>query len=133
MALIKEYILNNGLSAPNAYHVVVKVDTLKRVSDDPDPGGARPVNAPNFIWKAGYYGRICVAIYASKQARESGCQPIGMKSVYPTGTPYGFDGGYVESCAEYNFEIDLNSPLNEVEQAYAHLKTLDYYQDATED
>jgi hypothetical protein len=132
MALIREYQLKNGLSAPNAYHVVVKVDTLKRVSDDPDPGGARPVNAPNYIWKAGYYGRACVAIYASKEAREAGYEPIGMKSVYPTGTPYGFAGS-VDTSDDMNFEIDLASPLNEVEQAYAHIKTLPYYQDAVED
>lgn len=132
MALIREYQLRNGLQAPNAYHVVVKVDTLKRVSDDPDPGGARPVDAPDYIWKAGYYGRICVAIYASKEARTAGYEPIGMKSVYPTGTPYGFNG-IVDTSENMNFTIDLSSPLNEVEQAYAHLKTLDYYRDAIED
>jgi len=132
MAFIKEYKLNNGLSAPNAYHVIVKVDTLKRVCDDPDPDNIRPRNTPNYAWKSGYYGRMSVAVYASKEARENGSVPIGMKCVYPTGTPYGYLGP-IETIEELNFDMNINSPLSDVEQAYQHLKTLDYYKDAVED
>lgn len=132
MAFIKAFELNNGLEAPNAYHVVVKVDTLKRVVDDPDPDDVRPDGCPDYIWKAGYYGRIAVAIYASKQARENGAVPIGMRAVYPTGTPYGYVG-FVETTEEFNFTMDINSPLSDVEQAYEHLKTTSYYSDAIVD
>lgn len=132
MALIKAVTLKNGLQAPNAYHVVVKVDTLKRVADDPDPGGARPTNAPAHLWKAGYYGRVCVATYASKEAREQGCEPIAMRSVFPTGTPYGFNG-VVDISEDMNFDMDLASPLSDIEQAYEHIKTLPYYAGAVED
>lgn len=132
MAFIKSYELNNGLEAPNAYHVVVKVDTLKRVVDDPDPGNIRPIGTPNYVWKAGYYGKIAVAIYASKQARENGAVPIGMRAVYPTGTPYGYVGN-VETMEDFNYEMDINSSLSDVQQAYEHLKTTSYYQDALED
>jgi hypothetical protein len=131
MGIVKNFELSNGLSAPTAYHVIVKVDTLKRVTDDPDVGGMRPKNAPNFIWKAGYYGRICVATYASKEARDGGVYPISMRSVYPTGTPYGFDG-IVITDELLNFEIDLNSEKTVIEQAYDHLKTLDYYKDGVD-
>jgi hypothetical protein len=128
MGIIKTFELNNGLTAPTAYHVIVKVDTLKRVVDDIDVGGARPKNAPNHAWKAGYYGKICVATYASKQARDEGKTPIAMRAVYPTDVPYGFAGG-VEPDSLLNFEIDVSSNQSVIEQAYNHLKTLDYYKD----
>jgi hypothetical protein len=128
MGIIKTFELNNGLTAPTAYHVIVKVDTLKRVVDDIDVGGARPKNAPNHAWKAGYYGKICVATYASKQARDEGKTPIAMRAVYPTAVPYAYAGG-VEPDSLLNFEIDVSSNQSVIEQAYNHLKTLDYYKD----
>lgn len=131
MGIIKTFELKSGLTTSTAYHVIVKVDTLKRVTDDKDTGGARPKNAPNHVWKAGYYGRICIATYASKEARDNGYDPISMKSVYPTGTPYGFDGR-VETDDMLNFEIDVTSTQSVIEQAYNHLKTLDYYKDGVD-
>lgn len=130
MALIKSYELKTGLVAPTAYHIVSKVDTIKRPCDDPDPDGIRPENSPNHAWKAGYYGKICVAIYASKSARDTGKAPIAVKSVYPTDVPYNFVGE-LETSPHLNFEIDVNSSLSIVDQAYEHLKTLPTWQDAT--
>lgn len=132
MALIKEFELNTGLEAPNAYHIITKVDTVKRPSDDQDPAGARPANAPDYVWKAGYYGKISVSIYASKSARESGKAPIAARCVYPTDAPALFVGPIITD-QHLNFTIDITSEKNTLEQAYAHLKTLAAYDGATED
>lgn len=128
MGIIKTLELKSGIIASNAYHIIIKVDTLKRVVDDEDPSNARPINSPNHAWKAGYYGKICVATYASKEAREEGKVPISVKAVYPTDTPYGYEGT-TQTDSLLNFEIDGTSTQSVVEQAYNHLKTLDYYKD----
>jgi hypothetical protein len=132
MALIKAYELNTGLEAPNAYHVITKVDTYKRPVDDPDPAGARPENSPDYVWKAGYYGRIAVSIYASKSARDSGKDPIAARCVHATDVP-GMFRGPVHNDSFLNFGIDISSTKSVVEQAYDHLKTLEIYSGATED
>ena len=128
MGIIKAFELNNGLTASTAYHVIVKVDTIKRVVDEVDTAQMRPKNAPNHAWKAGYYGKICVATYASKEARDEGKIPIVMKAVYPTEIPYGYDGK-METDSLLTFEIDVTSTQSTIDQAYNHLKTLDYYKD----
>lgn len=132
MALIKQYELKNGIVAENAYHIITNVDTWKRPIDDQDPGGARPENAPNHAWKAGYYGRITVAIYYSKTARETGKAPMAVKCKYPTDAPALFQGE-LETITELVFEIDLNSNLNEYQQAYEYIKTLPLWEGAVED
>lgn len=131
MALIKSYELKTGMVAENAYHIITKVDTMKRPCDDPDPDGIRPENSPNHVWKAGYYGKISVAIYANKTARDNGKTAIAVKSVYPTDVPYNFIGE-LETMPSLNFEIDLGSSLSIIDQAYQHLKTLPTWQSATE-
>lgn len=132
MALIKQYELKNGIVAENAYHIITKVDTWKRPVDDQDPAGARPENAPNHVWKAGYYGKITVCIYYSKTARELGKDPIAVKCRYPTDAPGQFQGE-LETVTDLVFEIDLNSSLNEFAQAYAYIKTLPLWEGAVED
>ena len=133
MALIKSYTLKNGLEAPNAYHIIHKIDTFKRPVDDQDPAGARPENAPDFLWKAGYYGKIAVSIYASKAAREAGKTPIAVLAAYPTDAPALFQGE-ITTEPLMNFGIDISSTKSVVEQAYDHLLTLtDYYDGAVND
>lgn len=132
MALIKEYTLKNGLEAPNAYHLIHKIDTFKRAVDDEDPAGARPENSPEFAWKAGYYARISVSVYASKTARETGKAPIAAFVSYPTDLPMNFTGEY-NTEPLLTFSVDINSSKSVVEQAYDHLTAMDYYKDAVRD
>jgi hypothetical protein len=132
MALIKSYELSTGILASEAYHVITKLDTFKRPTDDIDPHGARPENAPDHVWKAGYYCKIAVSIYYSKAARESGKTPIAVKCKYPTDAPASFQGE-LEAMSELVFSVDINGELNEIAQAYEHLKTLPLWQDAIED
>jgi hypothetical protein len=128
MALIKGYTLKNGLEAPNAYHIIHKIDTFKRAVDDKDPAGARPSNSPEFLWKAGYYAKMAVSIYASKEARESGKTPIAVLAAYPTDAP-GLFQGEITIEPLVNFGVDINSPKSVVEQGYDHLLTLTSYYD----
>jgi hypothetical protein len=130
MALIKELTLDNGITCENAYHVIVGVTTTKRPVDDPDPGGLRHDDTPEHLWRAGYWGRITVAIYASKAARDAGKTPIAAVAKYPTDMPYGFLGA-IETTDEMIFEIDPTSEISIVNQAYAYLATLPRYADAT--
>ena len=73
MALIRDFELpSTGLIAPNAYHVVTKVTTEKRLNDIPPPpdptipGGltVRPADDHEVYWRAGYIGRISICIYS---------------------------------------------------------------------
>ena len=92
MALIKRYELKTGLSADNAYHVITRLDTTKRVVDEPNIDDMRPENAPEYTWKAGYYAMIVIAVFASKSNKEAGKSPIAVRSVFPTGSPFAFSG-----------------------------------------
>lgn len=131
MALIKRYELANGIVAENAYHVVSDVITHKIPTDVPDPGGARPANAPDWAWKKGYYGRVCVQVFYNKESRDQGKLPIAHMGVYPTDIAADLR---VELKTETNLHmtIDITSSKSIIEQAYDYLKTLKYYEDAVE-
>jgi hypothetical protein len=132
MAFIKRHELANGIIAEDAYHVVSDVITHKIPSDIPDPQGARPDTAPDWVWKKGYYGRVCVQIYYNKAARDAGKMPIAQVGVYPTDMPADLR---VEFKSETNLHmtIDIDSSKNVIEQAYDFLKTTNYYSGAVEE
>jgi hypothetical protein len=132
MALIKRYELANGIEADEAYHVISQVITHKIPTDIPDPGGVRPANCPDWQWKKGYYGRVCVQVFYNKTARDAGKLPIAHIGVYPTDVPADMR---VETKSETNFwmTVDMESTKTVVEQAYDYLKTMSYYSDAVED
>jgi hypothetical protein len=132
MALIKRYELANGIIAEEAYHVISDVITHKIPSDIPDPGGARPDNAPDWAWKKGYYGRVCVQVFYNKSARDAGKLPIAHMGVYPTDIAADLR---VEFRSETNLmlTLDLASSKSVIEQAYDFLKSTQYYSDAIED
>ena len=140
MALIREYeIPSTGLTAPNAYHVIKKVTTEKRLHDIPPPpdssrsDGKTPRQQGHEVyWKKGYVGRISIEIYTNKEARNSGKEPIGAIAINPTDVE--FNGSLSTDITNFdlNFFIDPTSQLSIVDQAYEHLKELSYYQNATE-
>jgi len=141
MALIRDFeISGTGLNVPNAYHVVVKVNTEKRLNDIPPPpdvsrpGGLTDQDrGPEVYWKAGYVGKIAIEVFSSKQARDEGKSPIGAIAINPTDVQ--IDGVLSTDITQFdlNFFIDATSQLSIVDQAYEHLKTLLYYQNALED
>jgi hypothetical protein len=132
MALIKRYELANGIIADEAYHVVSDVITHKIPTDIPDPGGARPDNAPDWAWKKGYYGRVCVQVFYNKAARDAGKLPIAHMGVYPTDLAADLR---VEFKSETNLmmSLDISSSKSVIDQAYDFLKSTQYYSDAIED
>lgn len=140
MALTRDFeIPDTGLVVPNAYHVIRKVSTEKRLNDIPPPPDlSRPDGLTvgdrghEVYWKAGYIGKIAIEIFSSKQARDEGKSAIGAISVSPTDVQI---NGVLSSDIKYfdlNFFIDPTSQLSIIDQAYEHLKQLEYYKDATE-
>lgn len=133
MALLKSYELKNGLECANAYHVIHEVKTWKRVVDDQDPDGVRPENAPDHVWKAGYYGRVSVVVYASREAREAGKAPIAAYAQYPTDVPTADNSMEINIMQDQeqnmNFTVDMASEKTVVEQGYDHLLTLPTWDD----
>lgn len=140
MALIKDYeIPGTGVIVPDAYHVVTKVDVEKRTHDIIPPadtsmpdGLTQQPKGADVDWKAGYIGKIAVTVWKDSQARLNEARPLGFLGVNPTDNSYGAAIGSPGSDHFCKFFIDMNSSDNEITQAYKHLKTTDYYKDATE-
>lgn len=146
MALIRDYeIHNTGVTVPNAYHVVTNVKVEKRVADIPPPpdsstdsGLTENAHQPGkeVYWKAGYIGHITVTVWSSKTAREENKQPIGWMGLAGTETLPGHENDSIGTPGVNGkciFMLDMNSELNELQQAYKYLKTLNYYENSTED
>lgn len=135
MALVMSHTLKNGMTAPNAYHIVYKTDVHKRPVDDIDTHGARPDDLPHHMWKAGVYARIGIAIYVDKAARDAGKPAIAVISVNPTERPNNdFEGEQIFWSEEkLTFTVDLESTKDTLGQAYDHLLTLSEYASAVND
>ena len=139
MALVRDFeVPGTGLVATNAYHVIVKVNTEKRLNDiPPPPDPSRPdgltVNSgPEVYWRAGYVGRIAIEIFSSQEARNEGKNPIGAIAINPTDVQINGVLSSDISKFDLNFFIDPTSQLSIIDQAYQHLMGLDYYSGATQ-
>lgn len=142
MALIRDFELpGTGVIVPNAYHVVTKVDLDKRTQDvSAPPDSSRPdglsanhkVPGKELFWKAGYIGTISITIWKDAQAREDGLQPLGFLGVNASDNKYGARLSQDDKNFQPRFFVDVESADNYITQAYAYLKTTEYYSDATE-
>lgn len=139
MALTRDYeIPGTGVVVSNAYHVVTNVKVEKRIADfKPPPDSSRKDKVTaNFYdnknevdWKAGYIGDIAITIWKDKASRDSNAKPIGFVGLDSSDNNYHTLNS--NNNEKYKFFIDINSPKNEIEQAYDHLMTLDYYKNST--
>lgn len=136
MALLRDYeLMGTGVIVPNAYHVVTKVDVEKRMKDIEGPKDtSRPdqrtanhqLPGQEIHWKAGYIGKIAITVWKDEAARQAGNTPLGFLGVNPTDNiHYGIGSVYGDNSCQ--FFIDINSPKNNIEQAYDHLLTTPYY------
>ena len=139
MAFNRDFeIPGTGLIVQNAYHVIKKVTTEKRLNDLPPlpdisrPDGATPHDGPEVYWKAGYVGKIAIEIFSSKDARDEGKSPIGAIAINPTDVQINGSLSTDISAFDLNFFIDPTSQLSIIDQAYNHLKQVDYYKVAGE-
>lgn len=143
MALVQSYeIPGTGLSAPNAYFVVTDVKVQKRMQDlAPPPDESDPTGltnggvqeGPEVHWKSGYVATVTVTIWTDKSARDNGKKPVGWAGTSPTDMEADLTIGTEGLDQRCVFMIDMASGESHVEQAYAHLKALDYFAGATED
>lgn len=144
MALIRDYeIPGTGVTVPNAYFVVTDVKVKKRLADIMPPvDSSRPDGYTErddsdesqwVYWKAGYVAEISVTIWASKEAREQDKNAIGFAGLNSTEVDQELTIGTAGLDHRCVFMYDPSSPDNELTQSYNHLKSLDYFADATED
>ncbi len=144
MALIQSYeVPGTGLSAPDAYFVVTDVKVQKRMQDIPlPPDNSTPTGLTNngvrdddmeVHWQAGYIAECFVTIWASKAAREAHNKPIGFAGVNATEVEAELNIGTRGLDHRCKFFIDMDSADSHIVQAYTHLKSLDYFAEATED
>jgi hypothetical protein len=124
MALIRDFeIAGTGLVIPGAYHVITQLDVEKRMADRtlPQPNGrvyqGDLVDA-DMEWTAGYYGRMVICVWKDAASRAANKNMLGVIN------------------AEYKvpaiFRLDTDSSDSYLTQAYAFLKTVEYYAGATE-
>ena len=149
MALIRDYeIPGTGVVVPDAYHVITNVTTEKRLRDVPPPPDSSSETGYTerddsdesqwYDWKAGYYGRIAIEVFASDQARRDGLEPIGAFGARPTDGPSSSSIDTKDPLASRGhdfkviFNIDPNSNDSILTQAYTHLKNSTYYSLARE-
>lgn len=144
MALIREYeIPGTGVTVPDSYFVVTDVRVKKRVADikppvdSSMPGGFTERDDDDETlwvhWKSGYIAEIQVTIWASKQARDEDKKAIGFAGSSAAEVDQELTIGTKGLDHRCVFMYDPSSPDNELTQAYNHLKSLDYFADATED
>jgi hypothetical protein len=144
MALIQSYeVPGTGLTAENAYFVVTDVKVQKRMQDIPlPPDSSTPTGLTNngvrdegteVYWAAGYVAECYVTIWASKEARETHNKPIGFAGVNATEVEAELHIGTKGLDQKCRFFIDMDSSDSHIVQAYNHLKSLDYFENAIED
>ena len=144
MALIQSYeVPGTGLTAENAYFVVTDVKVQKRMQDIPlPPDSSTPTGLTNngvrdegteVYWAAGYVAECYVTIWASKEAREAHNKPIGFAGVNATEVEAELHIGTKGLDQRCRFFIDMDSSDSHIVQAYNHLKSLDYFENAIED
>ena len=123
MALIRDFeVAGTGLVVPNAYHVITQLDVEKRMTDRAysQSTGRQYQGATDLDvnWTAGYYGRMVISVWKDAESKAANKNVLGIIN------------------AEYQvpavFKIDTTSSDSYLTQAYAFLKTVDYYSAATE-
>jgi len=123
MALIRDFeISGTGLVVPNAYHIIIQLDVEKRMTDRsvPQPTGRvyqGGLQDADMEWTAGYYGRMVIGVWKDSASRADAKAMLGVIN------------------AEYKvpavFKLDTTSSDSYLTQAYAFLKTVEYYSNAT--
>jgi hypothetical protein len=140
MALEKNYTIGQtGIEVPNAYHIVYRVFTERRLNNLIQP--KLPAGIPprrEILWKAGHIGRIAVFVYASKSDRDNGMKPIGAIVKYPTDAADRITGAIDQTLYsvtppfQLEFFIDDTSSDSILTQAYNYLKTIPYFSGSLE-
>jgi hypothetical protein len=123
MALIRDFeIMGTGVIVPNAYHVITQLDVEKRMADRSfqQPTGRIYQGASDLDveWTAGYYGRMAICVWKDAESRIANRTMLGVINS--------------EYAVPPVFKIDMSSTDSYLTQAYAFLKTVDYYVNAIE-
>jgi hypothetical protein len=140
MALQKNYVIGDtGVEVSDAYHIIYKVFTERRLKDFIQPkSSAKTSQMSDIFWKAGHIGRIAVFVYANKDDRDNGMKPIGAIVKYPTDAADRITGAIDQNLYsvtppfQLEFFIDDTSSDSILTQAYNYLKTIPYFSGSLE-
>ena len=142
MALTMSHTTKAGVTHPNSYWLISDVDIFKKFVNSEDmlrrsldlAEGEQPeIQCPQKDRQAGYYLHLTVIGWASETARSDGDAPIAAVYRYPTKHPTHETMMDTYDIVEMDgVTWDTSSSDTMYAQAYAHLKTLDFFDGATD-
>ncbi len=142
MALTISHTTKAGVTHPNSYWLISDVDIFKKFVDSEDmlrksldlADNEQPeIQCPQKDRQAGYYLHLTVVGWASAEARANFNAPIAALYRYPTKHPTHvtvMDTHEIYDLDGVHWDTSLSTTI--YEQAYAHLKTLDFFSGATD-
>ena len=109
-------------------------EDMMRKSLDLADGEQTDIKASDKDTTPGYYVHITVCGFKSKAERDAGKPPIAIAFAVPTKHPTWFV--YMDEHLIHELDDmpwDISSQSNMLISAYAHLKTIDFFKDATDE
>ena len=143
MALKMNYTDKRGDTHADSYWAISDMDVFKKLHTTEDmmrkslnlaDGEDTHIKAAAKDTTPGYYVHITVCGFKSKAERDAGKPPIAIAFAVPTKHPSWFcymDEVYINELDDMPW--DISSQANMLISAYAHLKTLDFWKDATDE
>lgn len=137
------YTDTRGETHANSYWAISDIDMFKKLHTTEDmmrksldlaDGVDTHIKAPSKDTTPGYYMHITVCGFKSKAERDAGEKPIAICFDHPTKHPTWFaymDEIYIHELDAALFDASSSDSL--LVQGYAHLKTLDFWKDATDE
>jgi len=142
MALQMSYTNGAGDTYAESYWIVSDIDMFKKLHISEDmlrrslnlSEGEQPeMAAPARDTTPGYYLHLTVLGFKSAADRAAGGKPICICHRYPTKHPTWFHAMDVKDMNELDDIVwNISSTENMMSVAYAHLKTLDFWSEATD-
>jgi hypothetical protein len=142
MALTMSHTTKAGVTHANSYWLISDIDIFKKFQNTPDmlraslnlEDGEQPeIQAPARDREAGYFLHLTVIGWASETARSDGDAPIAAVYRYPTKHPTHetvMDTYEIVDMDGFKWDTSLSDTM--YAQAYAHLKTLDFFSGAVD-
>lgn len=143
MALKMSYTDKRGDTHANSYWAISDMDVFKKLHTSEDmmrkslnlaDGEQADIKAADKDTTPGYYVHITVCGFKSKAERDAGKPPIAIAFAVPTKHPTWFC--YMDEHLIHELDDmpwDISSQANMLISAYAHLKTIDFFSDATDE
>jgi len=142
MALKMNYTDKRGDTHTDSYWAISDMDVFKKLHTSEDmmrksldlaDGEDTHIKAADKDITPGYYVHFTVCGFKSKAERDAGKPPIAIAFAVPTKHPTWFcymDEHLIHELDDMKW--DISSQANMLISGYAHLKTIDFFKDATD-